>query len=97
MNFTSTFAVILRRVIGGQLKQSGHGTIWHDDRTWQDLSAQLIAALSGPIVLVGRVHYDALMRDAMQMRRIRARFEEYQALGREQTAQRIGMKPKEEK
>lgn len=92
MSITNTVAVALRQVIGGRLKQSGHGAVWHDERTWQDLAAGVIAALRGSVVLVERAAYDELVRDATRARRARANFEEYRARGAEQTMERIRVK-----
>jgi hypothetical protein len=96
-SITNTVATALRQVIGGQLKQSGHGAVWHDERTWQGMAAALIAALRGSVVLVDRVAYEELVRDATKARRARAHFEEYRARSAEQTMERIRVQPKEEK
>lgn len=82
--FVEHLARALQRVVGDHLRRSGHGEVWRDERTWIEMSSELIVTLSSAVVLTGRERYNELLREATQMKRIRQHVEEYSARGNKQ-------------
>ena len=77
------FARALRRVIGGRLKQSKLGEVWHDDRTWLEIAKELVSAIKGDMstfVLVEKSVYSKIVAEARQMQLVRKYVEDYQAM-----------------
>jgi hypothetical protein len=79
MTTNDHLAAALHRVIGSHLFRSGLGHVWCDDRTWREFARELVSALAGSVVLVGKAEYARLVADAEQMKLVRAYIEEYKA------------------
>lgn len=74
------FAWALAQVVGRDLVSSGLGNIWRDEYVWRDMAKRVMRqVVNGNLVILHRTAYDELVKDAKQMRVVRARIAEYKA------------------
>lgn len=70
------FGAALRTVVGGKLKQSELGEVWHDQQTWEDIAREVFASVASKHAIVDKDTYAKVVADAAQMGEVRRHLKE---------------------